>query len=173
MVLEPPKEKIYNMRFNEEEYEKIKDYAKQKYNLPMSKFIRMLIDNDISGESTSREIQEYENKVVDALRKENQLLIRKIDLMSETILKHIDLKTDKILLPSYKSYDGSLEVLESQILDFLDSFDSKGSYKKYSLSEIANYLNTIEEITLKVLDSLESEKKVKMYLNGMKYGRVK
>lgn len=149
-----------------EELQKYKKFAKDR-GQTFSGLIKQLLDNAIRNEIMN------DNDYFSELKLENELLRKEINLMHDEINKKIDYVLETLLYRLTKQKTGKLEDLEDKIIEFLNVFDENGKYKKYSLSEIANYLNTTEEITIQAIDSMIKAKKIRIDFNTTKYVKIK
>jgi len=161
------------LRFKtKEELTFFQEKAKEKYNLPFSKYIRMLINEDLKGERKSKEIVEQENKVIEELKFENDLLRKEISLLKEHFTLTVELNTNRILqkLNSLSMEMPDIVNKEETILNFLNK-KVKGKRVRLSLTEISNKSKLPESVSVRILDNLIEKEQVKLFQN-MKYGRI-
>ena len=161
------------LRFKtKEELAFFQDKAKEKYNLPFSKYIRMLITEDLKGERKSKETIEEENKIIVELKFENDLLRKEISLLKEHFTLTVELNTNRILqkLNSLAIDTPDIMKHEESILELLHK-TMKGKRVRLSLSEISKHEKLPEQVTVRILDNLIEKERVKLFQN-MKYGRI-
>ncbi|MHA1797839.1 MAG: hypothetical protein ACTSVY_05255 [Candidatus Helarchaeota archaeon] len=172
-----------SIRFsNKEKLEFYQSHAKQKYNLDFSKYIRMLIEEDIKNikkpfkqVSEDREIigqLNLESDIVDQLKFENDLLKKEIQILKEQISLLIDLNTKKILqkLEGLTFTSENVIDAENRILELLNK-RSKGKRIRLTLSKISKEVHVNEIQVIRILDDLIDKEQVKLF-QGMKYGRI-
>lgn len=148
-----------------EEREIIRNYAKNKHNLSFSDYVRMLIEEDMKGEKRIKEIEEIESKTSEKFEKNMQVLIRKIDLLESELKEIKNYNINRVLSKEFRTQEIDLEKFQVKIMEFFNTHD------KATIFEIAEYFNESGEKTQKCLDILEESKKLRLYYNGMKYGR--
>ena len=161
------------LRFkSKDELNFFQEKAKEKYNMPFSKYIRMLIDEDLKGERKSKEETEKENKIIEELRFENELLRKEITLLKEHFTLTVELNTNRILqkLNSLTIQTPDLIQNEASILELLNK-NIRGKRVRLSLTEISQQINLPEQVTVRILDNLIEKEVVKLFQN-MKYGRI-
>jgi len=143
-------------------------HARDKYNLSFSKYLRMLIQEDLGGKRVKNrdELQE-ENALIEELRSENELLKKEISLLKEHITLIMDLNTNRILQKIQE-----LTILPEQVVRHEKSILKllKGK-KRYSLAEISEQTGISEKIAVRILDELIEQEKVKLF-QDMRYGRI-
>ncbi|NHI91076.1 MAG: hypothetical protein EAX96_01150 [Candidatus Lokiarchaeota archaeon] len=161
------------LRFkSKDELNFFQENAKEKYNIPFSKYIRMLIDEDLKGERKSKEKIEEENKIIEELKFENEFFRKEISILKEHFTFTVELNTNRILqklnnltiqIPDFMQHEASiLELLNKNI---------KGKRVKLSLTEISLQINLPEQVIMRILDNLIEKETVKLSQN-MKYGRI-
>lgn len=109
------------------------------------KYIRFLIENDIKD----NELPPKSVELLEKLYAENQVLRDKMELLVDKIGKLEEIMTTKTLIKKILSEKEQQKILE---------YAAPGK----KLSEIANYIEKEEIVTLAILDSLEGMGKIKL-----------
>jgi len=157
------------IRFKDkEELAFYQEQAKKKYNLDFSKFIRMLVKEDLEGKKKNVDQKEEENKIIDQLKMENKLLKKEISLLKDHITLLFDLNTNKILQKIQDMSTPPEQTLQHE-KTILDMFQES---KKLSLTQISTKTGISEKIVVRILDELIGQEKVRLY-QDMRYGGIK
>lgn len=151
------------------ELDEIYNHAKQNYNLPFSKYVRLLIKEDMKGERRTLDEQERESEIIKIFQIENNLLQKEVKLLGEQLERMEHLINNIYLLNQNKTQFPESLVIKEQILNF---FTGVRRTQKFSPIEIATALEMSEEQVIDVLNQLCDEKHVRLYSKGMKYGRI-
>lgn len=162
---------ITTLRFKDKkQLEYYQEKAKDKYNLDFSKYVRMLINEDLKGEVKNKQIIEEENRIIEQLRIENEILKKEMLVLKENILLTMELNTNRILQKLERGKNTIDSEDSERILDLLNE-KIKGKKIKISLKEISEKIGLPEHVTVRILDSLIEKEVVKLFSN-MKYGRI-
>ena len=132
----------------------------------------MLINEDLRGDRKSKEQVEEENKIIEELKFENELLRKEISLLKEHFTLTVELNTNRILqkLNSLSIETPDIVNKEETILKILDK-TVKGKRVRLSLTEIATKVKLPEGVTVRILDNLIEKESVKLY-KDLTYGRI-
>ena len=161
-----------SIRFSDKE--KLKFYqhhAKAKYHLDFSKYIKMLIREDLKALRKPSEVKE-EWELVKQLKAENDLLKKEILILKHHVETLFDLNTAKILekLEGLSIASDQIEAIEDKVLALLDE-QVRNKRIKLSLLEISQQVHVKESVLVRILDDLIEREHVKLF-RDMKYGRI-
>ena len=161
-----------SIRFSDKE--KLKFYqhhAKAKYHLDFSKYIKMLIREDLKALRKPSEIKE-EWELIKQLKVENDLLKKEILILKHHVETLFDLNTAKIIekLEGLTIASDQIEAIENKVLAFLDE-RVRGKRVRLSLMTISQQLHVKESLLVRILDDLIDREEVKLF-KDMKYGRI-